>query len=87
MQHVTTILLSYMMYEVLETGWLSLQESLEKSTSLDDLIRAHENYQSDILSAALLDQNTEGKKSSFCPILCTLDTYYYYFGRLLFLYI
>ena len=28
MHHVTTILLSYMMYEVLETGWLSLQESL-----------------------------------------------------------
>ena len=38
-------------YEVLETGWLSLQESLKKATSLDDLIQAHENYQNDILSA------------------------------------
>ena len=59
MHHVTTILLSYMMYEVLETGWLSLQESLKKATSLDDLIEAHDSYQHDILSAALLDQNTE----------------------------
>ena len=34
MQHVTNIFLSYMMYEVLETGWLLLQSNLAKATSL-----------------------------------------------------
>ena len=106
MQHVTSIFLSYMMYEVLETGWLLLQSNLAKATSLgeskifslnvfdsllghyffqnlfifrrflnitkpsrfpakfmlihppDDLIAAHESYQRDILSAALLDKPT-----------------------------
>jgi gamma-tubulin complex component 3 len=38
MNHVTNILLNYMMYEVLETGWLSLKKSLLKSQTFDDLI-------------------------------------------------
>ena len=57
------------MYEVLETGWLSLQESLKKATSLDDLIEAHDSYQHDILSAALLDQNTEEGMCGRCVVI------------------
>ena len=36
-----------------------MQTSLREATSLDELIEAHVSYQADILSAALLDSNTE----------------------------
>lgn len=45
---------NYMMFEVLETSWGTLQEQLDSAHTLDDIINAHDAYLSNILERALL---------------------------------
>lgn len=51
-----------MMFEVLETSWGMLQESLDAAGTLDDIIQAHKAYIEGILARALLnDENISVK--------------------------
>ena len=54
MLHVITTLSAFLMFEVLESAWQSLQETLTRSKCLDDVIRAHDAYLEGILQRALL---------------------------------
>ncbi|CAM9405285.1 unnamed protein product, partial [Sphacelaria rigidula] len=54
MVFLTTNLSNYMMFEVLETSWGTLQEQLDSAHTLDDIINAHDAYLSNILERALL---------------------------------
>lgn len=54
MLHVITTLSAFLMFEVLESAWQSLQERLAKSKCLDDVIRAHDAYLDGILQRSLL---------------------------------
>lgn len=49
---------NYMMFEVLETSWGTLQERLDSAQTLDDLINAHKTYLSDIMCRALLNDDS-----------------------------
>jgi gamma-tubulin complex component 3 len=57
MLHFISNLQNYLMFEVLEGGWDGLVQSLSKATSLDDVIRAHDNYLSKIVDKTLLSIN------------------------------
>jgi len=54
MLHVVTTLSAFLMFDVLESAWLMLQDRLGKSRCLDDVIRAHDAYLEIILQRALL---------------------------------
>ena len=55
MLHVVTTLNTYLMFEVLETEWQSLQHKLlNNCTSLEDVIAAHDTYIGNLLQRALL---------------------------------
>ena len=45
---------SYLMFEVLETSWGRLREDVDSAKDLDEIIRAHEEYQRRMMDAALL---------------------------------
>lgn len=47
-----------MMFEVLETSWGTLQESLDSAITLDDLIEAHKAYMNGILARAMLNDES-----------------------------
>jgi gamma-tubulin complex component 3 len=59
MMHVVNNIAAYLMFEVLETAWLRLEETLQTSTSIDDVIVAHDAYLKEILDKALLSPQHE----------------------------
>ncbi len=59
MMHVINNLCAYLMFEVLETAWIHLEEALKKATCLDDVILAHDAYLNEILDRALLSSHHE----------------------------
>jgi gamma-tubulin complex component 3 len=48
----------YIMFEVLEVSWKNLEEKLNNSTDMDQIIAANEQFLEDILSQLLLDQQS-----------------------------
>ena len=54
MLHVVTTLSAFLMFDVLESAWLMLQDRMSRSRCLDDVIRAHDAYLEVILQRALL---------------------------------
>ena len=60
MMHVVNNLCAFLMFEVLETSWLNLQETISRAKSLDDVITAHDAYLAEVLDRALLAPHHEG---------------------------
>ena len=60
MVHVVNNLCNFLMFEVMESAWSTLQEKLAKALSLDEVIKAHDNYLAEILDRALLGPQHEG---------------------------
>ena len=54
MLHVVNNFCGFLMFEVLESAWFGLAESLARATCLDDVIRAHDEYLHEIMDRALL---------------------------------
>lgn len=69
MLHFISNMQNYLMFEVLEDGWERLLYSINKATSLDGVISAHDSYLNEILVKTLLskhsgdDQETSKGKS------------------------
>lgn len=61
---------NYMMFEVLETSWETLQENLDSAVTLDDLIEAHKAYVRGILARALLNEESTEVKNTLEEV-CT----------------
>lgn len=73
---------NYMMFEVLETSWGSLQERLDSAKTLDEVINAHNAYLSNIHSRALLHPDSKDVydkliQVSSCHVLCSSLMYPY----------
>ncbi|CAM9311005.1 unnamed protein product [Laminaria digitata] len=66
---LTTNLSNYMMFEVLETSWGTLQERLDSAQTLDDLINAHKTYLSDIMCRALLNDDSRDVSAKLEEVL------------------
>jgi gamma-tubulin complex component 3 len=60
MMHVVNNLCAFLMFEVLETSWQSLQETIGRAKCLDDVITAHDAYLTEVLDRALLAPHHEG---------------------------
>ena len=54
MVHFVQSLLSYIMFEVLESSWVDLCRGFEAANGLDDIIAAHDAYLKQILDRALI---------------------------------
>jgi gamma-tubulin complex component 3 len=54
MQHFVSNLMSYSMFEVLESSWEVLQRAIAEAADLDAVIAAHDEYQRYIMEATLL---------------------------------
>ncbi|CAN0586659.1 unnamed protein product [Ectocarpus sp. 12 AP-2014] len=52
-----------MMFEVLETSWGTLQNSLDSALNLDDIIQAHKAYTKGILARAMLNEESTDVKN------------------------
>ncbi len=62
MLHFITNLQSYLMFEVLESGWNNLVHKLRKAKSLDEVILSHNEYLDEILAKGLLSgQQRQGE--------------------------
>lgn len=59
MWHLITNLSNYMMFEVLEESWTTLQKQLNAAENLDEVIGAHNEYLEAIIQKALLDEDTK----------------------------
>ena len=59
MMHVINNLCAFLMFEVLETAWIHLEEKLARAMCLDDIIVAHDAYLNEILERALLSAEHE----------------------------
>ena len=65
---------NYMMFEVLETSWGTLEERLDSARTMDDLINADKTYLSDIMCRALLHDDGRDisakleEVKAFCPV-------------------
>jgi hypothetical protein len=59
MIHVINNLSAFLMFEVMETSWITLEEKIENSKSLNDVIIAHDNYLTEILERSLLSEQYE----------------------------
>lgn len=60
MTHFINSLNNFLMFEVVETAWVSLVSGVEQATCLDDIIRCHDAYLEDIQQRALLSEEFEG---------------------------
>ena len=56
MLHFLTNLQSYLMFEVLESGWKDLVNKLKRATTLDEVITSHDEYLDEILSKSLVGE-------------------------------
>ena len=54
MMHVVNNLCAFLMFEVMESAWVTLQEKIRSATCLNDVITAHEAYLNEILDKSLL---------------------------------
>ncbi len=59
MMHVVNNFNAFLMFEVMETTWMSLEKRLNESKSLNDIIIAHDNYLNEILDRSLLSNQYE----------------------------
>ncbi|CAM9640192.1 unnamed protein product [Ectocarpus fasciculatus] len=66
---LTTNLSNYMMFEVLETSWGTLQNSLDSALTLDDIIQAHKAYMKGILARAMLNEESTDVKNKVEEVL------------------
>lgn len=57
--HFLTNIQSYLMFEVLESGWKKLRSRLQSSRSLDEVIIAHNDYLDEIVAKSLLSLDPE----------------------------
>lgn len=79
MMHVVNNLCAFLMFEVLETSWQSLQETVARARCLDDVITAHDAYLSEVLDRALLAPHHEELNGQVQRLLqvvlrfCTLE--------------
>ncbi|GMH60283.1 hypothetical protein TL16_g03017 [Triparma laevis f. inornata] len=64
MLHVTSNIQNYIMFEVLEGSWNAFARKFSKSATLDDVIKAHDEYLDNILHLALLGEDPESKRLS-----------------------
>ncbi len=66
MLHFVTNLQSYLMFEVLESGWKSLVSKLGNATTLDEVISSHDEYLDEIVAKSLLAETigSETKKDT-----------------------
>ena len=66
MVHFVNQLQYYILFEVIESNWKTLQTAMRKSdTSLDDLIEAHTKYLNNITSKGLLGESSSGRRDDF----------------------
>ena len=66
MVHFVNQLQYYILFEVIESNWKTLQMAMKKSdASLDDLIEAHTKYLNNITSKGLLGESSSGKRDDF----------------------
>jgi len=56
MLHFLTNLQSYLMFEVLESGWKDLANKLKGAKTLDEVITSHDEYLDDILAKSLVGE-------------------------------
>jgi gamma-tubulin complex component 3 len=56
MLHFLTNLQSYLMFEVLESGWKDLVQKLQGAKTLDEVISSHDEYLNDILDKSLVGE-------------------------------
>lgn len=66
---------NYMMFEVLETSWGTLQERLDAATTLDDVINAHDSYLTDIRTRALLNADSEDVRRKLHEVAYSIPRY------------
>ena len=59
MRHFVNNLSAYLMFEVMESAWSSLQSSITGAASLDEVILAHDRYLGEIQDRALLSSQHE----------------------------
>jgi gamma-tubulin complex component 3 len=59
MMHLIINLKSYLMFEVLEGGWLVLEKSIQTAKTLDQVIEAHDNYLSSIVTKSFIRQDQQ----------------------------
>ncbi|GMI01301.1 hypothetical protein TrVE_jg13013 [Triparma verrucosa] len=64
MLHVTSNIQNYLMFEVLEGSWAAFSRKFAESSSLDDIIKAHDEYLDNILHLGLLGEDPESKRLS-----------------------
>ena len=62
MSHFVGNYKSYMMFEVLEGGWNEFDAEINVASTLDDLIRGHENYIHNLARRSLMDMNRSGRR-------------------------
>ena len=66
MVHFVNQLQYYILFEVIESNWKTLQTAMRKpDASLDDLIEAHTKYLNNITSKGLLGESSSGKRDDF----------------------
>lgn len=54
MTHLIVNLKSYLMFEVIEGGWRTLEAAIDEATTLDEAIEAHDRYLDDIVRKTML---------------------------------
>lgn len=68
-----------MMFEVLETSWGTLQESLDSALTLDDIIEAHNAYMNGILARAMLNDESLRVKDKVEEVPCPFSLFFFFF--------
>ena len=53
MTHFVNNLGAYLMFEVMESAWVNLQDGISSAKSLDDVIKFHDDYLNDIIYSRL----------------------------------
>jgi hypothetical protein len=59
MMHVVNNLSAFLMFEVMETTWMSLDQKISEAKSLTEIIVAHDDYLNEILHRSLLSRESE----------------------------
>ena len=69
MMHVVNNLSAFLMFEVMESAWLTLQDAVHRACCLDDVIRAHDAYLGEIMDRALLAPQHERINMQVCAYM------------------
>lgn len=72
MLHFINNLCAFVMFEVLETSWVQLEERLDKAQSLEHIIAAHDRYLDEILDRSLLSSKYELLNGALQALLQTI---------------